>query len=379
MTISTYEKNGIELYKVYVCERSNMLQGIRVQKTKFGLTTEAEARREEKKLLRFVYEEICRIEAQGITWKELLFRWEVAARNGLAGKRYSNQLIREHIRNLEIHTYAWLDKRVMELGRADGRYIINCSVENDLSVSSIKKIKGSINKIWTWAVEEGLINFGLKSPVHALSFEKQENKFQPILTLEEIKKLLYEAEIQNHSWKDIWSVAILTGMRSGELYALTWDDVDFDNNIIRITKSYSTRIRGNKSTKNADWRNAHISDDLRQILLRLRASQAHTEFVLPRSGGWCSGQGGRILREFLHRIGIEKYVSFHTLRACFATHTLSSGAEPTQVMKMGGWADFKTFQIYIRMAGVDVKGVTDKLRVAPKLNFADNVVNFGNN
>lgn len=87
-----------------------------------------------------------------------------------------------------------------------------------------------------------------------------------------------------------------------------------------------------------------------------------------------SGHAGRILRDFLVRIGVEKYVTFHTLRACFATHTLTSGAEPTQVMKMGGWSDFKTFQIYIRMAGVDVKGVTDKLKVTPKLNFADNVV-----
>ena len=43
-------------------------------------------------------------------------------------------------------------------------------------------------------------------------------------------------------------------------------------------------------------------------------------------------------------------------------------------MKMGGWADFKTFQIYIRMAGIDVKGVTDNFRVMPKVIDTDNVV-----
>ncbi len=42
---------------------------------------------------------------------------------------------------------------------------------------------------------------------------------------------------------------------------------------------------------------------------------------------------------------------------------MASGAEPTQVMKMGGWADFKALQIYVRMAGVDVKGVTDNFFV----------------
>ncbi len=74
-------------------------------------------------------------------------------------------------------------------------------------------------------------------------------------------------------------------------------------------------------------------------------------FDLKKDGGYV----GTFYWKFLKSIGIEKYVNFHNLRACFATHILASGAEPTQVMKIGGWADFKTFQIYVRMAGVDVK------------------------
>ncbi len=163
-------------------------------------------------------------------------------------------------------------------------------------------------------------------------------------------------------------------MRSGELLALTWDDVDFDNNIIRITKSYCHEIKGIKSTKNSDWRNAHISEDLKEVLLKLRMLHPNSASVLPKLKNWSTGSAGEVLRAFLVRIGIDKYVTFHTLRACFATHILASGAEPTQVMKMGGWADFKTFQIYIRMAGVDVKGVTDDFRVTPKSVLSDNVI-----
>ena len=62
---------------------------------------------------------------------------------------------------------------------------------------------------------------------------------------------------------------------------------------------------------------------------------------------------------FLERIGINKDVVFHTLRACFATHLLSTGVEPLKVMRMGGWSDLKTFQIYLRMSGVDVRGVAE--------------------
>lgn len=47
-----------------------------------------------------------------------------------------------------------------------------------------------------------------------------------------------------------------------------------------------------------------------------------------------------------------------------------------RVMRMGGWSDLKTFQIYLRMAGIDVKGVSDALDILPTENF-DNVLSIG--
>lgn len=58
---------------------------------------------------------------------------------------------------------------------------------------------------------------------------------------------------------------------------------------------------------------------------------------------------------------------------------LSNGIEPIKVISMGGWKDLKTMQFYIRKAGVDIKGISDKLSLHnPKtdikiLNFVKNV------
>ena len=68
-----------------------------------------------------------------------------------------------------------------------------------------------------------------------------------------------------------------------------------------------------------------------------------------------------------------KDVVFHALRACFATHLLSTGFEPLKVMRMGGWSDLKTFQIYLRMSGVDVRGVAEGLGVIADTEVTDNV------
>jgi site-specific recombinase XerD len=78
----------------------------------------------------------------------------------------------------------------------------------------------------------------------------------------------------------------------------------------------------------------------------------------------------------LKQIGIDKDVVFHTLRACFATHLLSLGVEQAKVMRMGGWSDLKTFQIYLRLAGVDVKGVASGLDVLPDFGITENVISL---
>lgn len=96
--------------------------------------------------------------------------------------------------------------------------------------------------------------------------------------------------------------------------------------------------------------------------------------MLPQFPEWKNGLGGNVLRMFLERIGIKKDVVFHTLRACFATHLLSTGVEPLKVMRMGGWSDLKTFQIYLRMSGVDVRGVAEVLDVLPESGIIDNVI-----
>ena len=52
---------------------------------------------------------------------------------------------------------------------------------------------------------------------------------------------------------------------------------------------------------------------------------------------------------------------FHDLRATFATMLLIKGVEPIKVMVLGGWKDMKTMQIYMRTAGVEVRGINKVL------------------
>ncbi|TLD79862.1 site-specific integrase [Helicobacter sp. MIT 05-5293] len=67
------------------------------------------------------------------------------------------------------------------------------------------------------------------------------------LSLDEIKLIL--SVCQDHYFKLFLQVAIFTGMRTGELFALTFDDVDFENDKICVCKSQERARKVITSTK----------------------------------------------------------------------------------------------------------------------------------
>lgn len=75
---------------------------------------------------------------------------------------------------------------------------------------------------------------------------------------------------------------------------------------------------------------------------------------------WRSGEQAKVLKQFCKSIGLPQ-IKFHTLRACFATQLIGSGVEPVKVMKICGWKDLKTLSVYLRLAGIEEKGVTEGL------------------
>lgn len=377
MAITEYEKEGKKFYKVYVNIRGKDNKRIRVQKAIYDILTLSQALKEEKRLIKEVTGKVLKLEGKGLLWKEVMYRWELAAKKGMINTQMNYHTILDHVARLERYTSSWLEKTASDISRSDGRNVLINAKALGLSDSLINKIKSSINLVFIWGIEEGFIQGSLtnsKGPVYGLGFESSEEKIKPILTLEEVRKFLFEAKLRNHPWYPIWAFALLTGMRSGELMALLWEDVDLDNNIIRVSKSFNKRTKNIKCPKNGTWRNVDVNGQLKNLLIELRRERPNDTHVLPHFSEWKNGYAGEVLRRFLLSIGINKEVVFHTLRACFATHLLSQGVEPLKVMRMGGWSDLKTFQIYLRMSGVDVKGITKNYEITPEINDLWNVV-----
>lgn len=72
---------------------------------------------------------------------------------------------------------------------------------------------------------------------------KKEDKIEEMhfITLDQFKQL--DSVIDDKVHKALFTFLFFMGARIGEANALTWDDVDFKNNTIRINKTVSTKVR----------------------------------------------------------------------------------------------------------------------------------------
>ena len=367
MSVKLVNVKGKPYHRLYLCERA-YLGNNRVKKLQVNLLfkDEHEAKREEEKWKKKLIKEAAKFEGKGLDFKDLVKRFQRYAENGFMDRKIEPQTLKDHINRVNKFCDSWINRPVSELSKCDGRAVLKLARSQKASLALQKKIKASINLIFNWGIEERLVEGVAHSPVYGLYLESDNNeKIPPILSLEQVKLLLQEAKKQDHPWYNIWAFAILTGMRSGELYALRWSSVSIKERIIRVSDSYLWRQKRIKSTKAKYWRNVPISDSLLNLIQEIKIKTSKSEYVLPRADGWNRGQAAKHLRMFLRKLGIDEPVVFHTLRACFATHLLASGVEPAKVMLIGGWKDLKTFQIYIRLAGIDVAGVTNNFNVLP--------------
>jgi integrase len=320
---------------------------------------------EEKKLLVELTEKVTQRASQGATWETVIGNWEMAMRDHPELYRYERTTIIDHVSCLRRWTEAWLKKPAAVLNKGDARDVLIQLNAAGKTRGFQKKVKHTVNVVYNWGIEQRLIRGVNQSPMRGIQLlGSKTEKVPDILTLEEIRKLLQTAKDLEHRWYPIWAMALLTGMRNGELYALLWTDVDFDNHRITVSKSYHSRTKSVKSTKSGSWRTVPISEDLKALLLEVKAQAGDRPHVLPRFGPWSAGMQAEVLRAFCEGIGVRP-IRFHALRACFATQLLSHDIAPARIMKICGWTQLKTMQHYVRMAGIDEKGATDQLRILP--------------
>jgi integrase len=242
----------------------------------------------------------------------------------------------------------WQEKPITEISSDDIRELFRGPLGNK-SVSHRKSLYKMLRAVFNNALEKRLISH---SPMPKMKFTIPSTE-SGVLNGHQINLLLRRAEELKNPWYPIWATALYTGMRNGELYALTWNDIDWSRRRIKVKHSWNKNDLF-KSTKSLDHRQIEIPNKLYSILMDLREKNRNSKFVLPRLTKWTKGEQARELRSFLIQLGLPR-IKFHDLRASWATYILSKGVPPASVMVQGGWKDLKTVMIYLRKSGIEIE------------------------
>lgn len=348
MAIKSYTLKGKKLFEVYV-------NGFDVRGKRFQMRKRAVESITKAKNLEFEFER----ELAKLKEGELHLRWHEWFTECLSIMKVSyrpstlysyekccNKWVNPHFANKELRVITKLDIHEVLYEKMQGERVNDHTRKFNLKI---------IKRIFQMAIDNGKLD---RNPCQGMKIKVPETE-QKVLTNSEVEKLLYEAKVTNHRFYSIWLVALFTGMRSGELYALRWSDLDFETQAISVSRSWSNK-NGYTTTKNQKTRIVPISNDLLVFLKELKLQRGHDEFVLPHLSEWSRGDAASVLRGFCSSIKLTQ-IRFHDLRATFITNLLARGESLVRVMAIVGHEDMDTTNVYVRKAGIELTGGTEKL------------------
>jgi integrase/recombinase XerC len=175
------------------------------------------------------------------------------------------------------------------------------------------------------------------------------------LSKEEFQRLL--GFVREPWLREIFLIAVCTGLRRGELLNLTWKDVDFERRLLTIQSGETFRTKAGKR------RSVPMSQAVHRLLLA-RAQRAFGEYVF-------TVNGRRIVEYFVsHKFkvyvraaGLSEKLHFHSLRHTFATWLVQDGVNIYEVQKLLGHSNISVTQIYSHLASSQLHTAVERISV----------------
>jgi nifR3 family TIM-barrel protein len=195
------------------------------------------------------------------------------------------------------------------------------------------------------------------TPTQFIDTPKFGRHLPDILTVEEIDRIVAAVDtstVKGRRDSAMLEVLYSCGLRVSELTSLRLGDLFFGEGYIRVTG------KGDKQ------RLVPVSGAAREKIQRYlddratKTSASDVVFLNNRGTQLTRVMVFTILREAVHRAGIDKHISPHTFRHSFATHLLEGGASIRQVQEMLGHESILTTEIYTHLEGDHLRDTVEK-------------------
>ena len=252
-----------------------------------------------------------------------------------------------------------------------------------LSLGTIQIVNSVLNNLFSQAVKNDYL---MKNPCMGAILPKGEKKEPRVLTFYE--QSLFLAAISGDFYEPLYQIALCTGLRIGELSALTWEDIDFEKKSLSVSRTllyqkdyrtgeYGFRFQTPKSgsskrivplipdavqilkkhqkaqkvytmTNREEWNPVTAMDNL--IFTTRHGTPVQEAHMVKRLAA-VTGKMNRLEKEIAAKENRMPYIieniTPHTLRHSFATRAFENGLAPKTVQELLGHSNMNiTMDLY---------------------------------
>ncbi|MBU4216671.1 tyrosine-type recombinase/integrase [Candidatus Parcubacteria bacterium] len=237
--------------------------------------------------------------------------------------------------------------------------LCNKTVNNHLTI---------LNTCLTHAVEWD----ELETPPRIKRLSVPQQKFD-FMTFEESEMLINQAD---GYLQEMILFALHTGMRYGELRAISWQHINWDNKLLAVKGAFYRDILG--STKSNKERHIPLSPRLYSVLAKRKKTRG---FIFADSNG-------DYLKENLARQALKRLIAktelnrdngrkigWHALRHTFASQLAMRGAPLSAIQQLLGHSDIQTTMKYAHLSPSTLRSTIKLLENGNENGFGHHLVN----
>lgn len=140
--------------------------------------------------------------------------------------------------------------------------------------------------------------------------------------------------------KPLVLLSLNTGMRQGEVFNLTWADIDLKNKVVTVE---------GEGAKSGQTRHIPLNREALEIMKRWKQQAGNNSFVFPGKTG---GRLDNVKKSWAGLLDLARVTSFrwHDLRHTFASKLVMAGVPLNTVRELMGHADLKMTLRYAHLA-----------------------------
>jgi integrase len=200
-----------------------------------------------------------------------------------------------------------------------------------------------VRQVYNFANKNSLID--IPSPTKGFKKPKKDNKRFRFLSLDEANTFLPALKSRSQSLFEISLISLHCGLRAGEIFALTWGDIDLNNDQLIA-----------KDTKGGLNRFPKMTSAIKDIFLN-KSFGNKNQLVFPDRNGKERKAISRAFSRTVADLGLNDgvvdprdKVVFHTLRHTYASWLVQSGVPIYEVSKLLGHSTITMTERYAHLA-----------------------------